>query len=71
MSGGFKTKKGIPIPVVSIPAEDERHWQTCPVCFGKGLVARGFYNASDMVAWPATGAQAEKCRSCDGRGIIR
>ncbi len=45
-------------------------WQTCPVCFGKGVVGEGFY----LHAGPggvATGTGTEQCRSCSGRGIVR
>jgi hypothetical protein len=64
---------GDPDPLAGkvIPSVDQRRWQTCPVCFGKGLVANGFYSAPGMPYYPATGTQPEQCRSCGGRGIVR
>jgi hypothetical protein len=54
-----------------VPSVDQRRWQTCPVCFGKGLVANGFYSAPGQPTWPSTSTGPEKCRSCGGRGIVR
>lgn len=45
-------------------------WQTCPVCFGKGIVPGGFYLTTGLYA-PAVDTAPVKCRSCDGRGIVR
>lgn len=53
-----------------IPSVDQRRWQTCPVCFGKGIVASNFYAAPGYEGF-STNTAPEKCRSCDGRGIVR
>lgn len=52
-------------------ASDMRRWQTCPVCFGTGHVAAGFYSAPGRAIWPSTNTMPEQCRSCGGRGIVR
>ena len=39
--------------------------QVCPVCNGKGTVASDFYRDTSL-----TDASRQKCRSCDGRGIV-
>lgn len=36
--------------------------QICPVCDGKGLVEKGFYDADED--------ETEECRSCNGAGYI-
>ncbi len=41
----------------------------CPVCFGKGIVDAGFYS-SPAETWPSSSTTPEKCRSCDGTGIV-
>lgn len=56
---------------MALIAVDQKRWQTCPVCFGKGLVANGFYSAPGMPHYPATSTMPESCRSCGGRGIVR
>ena len=42
---------------------------TCPVCNGNGLVPNGFYNQTSG-HWSTTNASPEKCRACDGRGLV-
>jgi len=37
---------------------------TCPVCNGKGEVGCGFYTGASI------GTANEKCRSCNGTGIL-
>jgi DnaJ-class molecular chaperone len=46
-------------------------WQTCPVCFGKGMVPNGFYSSPGVLTWPATSTTPEQCRSCGGNGIVK
>ena len=41
----------------------------CPVCCGNGLVPNGFYNQTNGT-WTTTYIAPEKCRSCDGLGVI-
>ena len=53
-----------------VPLEHLSRWQTCPVCFGKGIVPNGFY-MSPGISWPSTNTTPERCRSCNGRGIVR
>lgn len=43
--------------------------QRCPVCNGNGLVDNGFYTQTSGT-WASTNAAPEKCRSCDGKGIV-
>lgn len=40
---------------------------TCPVCKGKGQVPLGFYSGNGHALSNST---MEKCRSCQGRGIV-
>lgn len=42
--------------------------QICPVCSGKGLVPKGFYDVSSNLS--TTSASPETCRSCHGKGYI-
>ena len=42
---------------------------TCPVCYGNGKVSNGFYNSTSG-HWSTTDVTPEKCRSCDGSGVI-
>lgn len=58
---------GMP-PVV--PSVDQRRWQVCPVCSGKGIVPHGFYGSAGF-GGVAMHTQSERCRSCAGRGIVR
>ena len=55
----------------AVPAIDQRPWQTCPVCFGKGIVAQGFYSTPGTTTQFSTNTMPDKCRSCGGRGIVR
>lgn len=41
----------------------------CPVCNGKGIVPTGFYNSLSGYYISST-TVSEKCRSCNGTGII-
>ena len=41
----------------------------CPVCGGNGLVPNGFYGQT-AGQWVSTSTVPEKCRSCDGKGIV-
>lgn len=41
----------------------------CPVCYGNGLVANGFYNQVGGM-WASTGTKPETCRSCGGQGWV-
>ncbi len=41
----------------------------CPVCAGNGLVPAGFYSQTSG-SWSITSATPEKCRTCDGVGIV-
>lgn len=62
---------GVNMPLGVIASVDQRRWQTCPVCFGKGLVQAGFYSAPGQPTYPSTTTGAEQCRACGGRGIVR
>ena len=41
----------------------------CPVCNGNGNVPNGFYNQVSG-HWSVTDITPEKCRSCNGTGIV-
>ena len=44
---------------------------TCPVCGGNGLVAHGFYGQANMGGqWNTNATGPEKCRTCDGKGVV-
>lgn len=43
--------------------------QTCPVCYGNGLVMMGFYSQAGGT-WDSSGANFEQCKSCKGKGAI-
>lgn len=42
---------------------------TCPVCSGKGIVPHGFYNSTNR-EWTSSSAAPEKCKTCNGTGIV-
>lgn len=46
--------------------------QVCPVCGGKGLVPKGFYDVSSNLddVYKTTSTTPETCRSCGGKGYI-
>jgi DnaJ-class molecular chaperone len=41
----------------------------CPVCGGNGIVPNRFY-VQTSGAWVTTDITPEKCRTCDGTGVI-
>ena len=41
----------------------------CPVCFGRGRVASGFYSSTGNT-WVTSTIVPEPCRSCGGTGVI-
>ena len=43
--------------------------QRCPICYGKGIVSAGFYSTPGF-QWSTTSASPEKCRSCNGMGVV-
>lgn len=47
------------------------HWQCCPVCRGRCYHPHGFYSAAGSgEAFSSTSCEPEKCKACDGQGII-
>ena len=43
----------------------------CPVCNGNGQVSSGFYShPGDWPHWVSSGANAEVCQSCQGKGWV-
>lgn len=40
----------------------------CPVCQGRGIVPYGFYSTGESST--SSSAADEKCRSCNGNGIL-
>ena len=54
--------EGFPVPS---PAPHK-----CPVCDGRGSMARSFYDPNWYQAPNYIGGNTEPCRSCDGRGIV-
>jgi hypothetical protein len=42
----------------------------CPVCGGNGLVPKGFYNQTSGTWTTGTIIPFEKCKSCDGTGVV-
>jgi hypothetical protein len=42
----------------------------CPVCEGRGHVPAGFYHSVAWQSWSASSLTPEKCRSCDGTGVV-
>jgi DnaJ-class molecular chaperone len=56
---------------VLIKVQDEGSKTTvhqCPVCYGRGQVAGGFYLGNGPVSTSAN--LMDKCRSCDGKGYL-
>jgi len=51
-------------PHVCTPPVQARPPVLCPVCSGKGSVSAGFYMDG------GTSAAREKCRSCNGKGVV-
>ena len=46
-------------------------WQACPICHGRGTVARGFYDGVGYTAGTSTAVPSrEQCRSCKGAGVL-
>ena len=41
----------------------------CPVCFGRGFVAGGFYSSTGST-WVSSTTAPETCRSCNGTGVL-
>lgn len=41
----------------------------CPICYGKGIVQRGFYHNVGY-EWSTSDASPEQCRACGGNGIL-
>jgi hypothetical protein len=73
MKRGLATQKAVDteiakvVPQPDAPAEVKPF--TCPVCFGRGKVAAGFYSGSGST-WQSTVTTPEPCRSCGGLGIV-
>lgn len=42
----------------------------CPICKGNGLVPTGFYNQTSGQWTIGSVTPFEKCRSCEGEGVI-
>lgn len=42
----------------------------CPVCEGRGLLPRGFYEAVGCESWAVGDLGPETCRSCAGHGYV-
>jgi len=42
----------------------------CPVCDGRGLVPNGFYRSVGVSDWGSSSVSPEKCKSCDGTGVV-
>ena len=55
-----------PIP----PAEGAEQVQRCPVCMGKGLVPNNFYATTSGIGSTTQTYLPEKCRTCNGAGVI-
>ena len=48
---------------------NETNAYRCPVCGGNGKVMNGFYNQVGGM-WTTSNTSFEKCRSCNGKGVI-
>lgn len=45
----------------------------CPVCFGKGIVVKGFYDKPGLTYYSSEDDKptgTEQCKSCSGKGIV-
>lgn len=42
----------------------------CPICEGRGLVPNRFYSAIGVDHYVSTNVNPEKCKSCNGTGIV-
>lgn len=42
----------------------------CPVCYGTGQVANGFYTRVGVPDWSSASNIPERCQSCMGSGIV-
>jgi hypothetical protein len=51
---------------LQVSADKQPH--CCPVCYGRGFVAQGFYSGTGETFMSAGGT--EPCRSCKGSGIV-
>lgn len=51
----------------------EKHVQRCPICFGTGTVAPGFYDKQEkgMFEYRPKKTERETCRACGGSGVVR
>ena len=48
----------------------QKHAERCPVCYGKGFVAEGYYKHFGDY-WIGTGYMTpETCRGCGGKGWV-
>ena len=41
----------------------------CPICGGNGIVPNGFYTLTTEI-WSTVSTTPEKCKSCNGTGIV-
>ena len=48
-------------------------WQKCPICLGGGTVDQGLYMSqyAREHGYSASNTKDEKCRTCDGQGVIK
>jgi len=68
-STDYETIKNINMETTELIIKEESGPYTCPVCNGNGLVPNGFYTQTSG-QWGSTDATPEKCRSCNGTGIV-
>ena len=52
------------------PAEGAEKVQRCPVCMGRGLVPNNFYATTSGIGSTTQTYLPEKCRTCNGAGVI-
>jgi len=60
---------GNPVKFERYDCDNEKQPYCCPVCGGNGLVPNGFYRQVGG-KWMSTSLEPEKCRSCNGTGIV-